>query len=73
MRPNQEYLDNIAKKLDAFNQIDGFEPQQRHSFGDGFDFMDHMGKTAIDYMRRKKEESKQDPPQHDPLFGNHNT
>jgi len=73
MKPNQEYLDNIAKKLDAFNQINGFDPRQNQHLSGGFDFMDHTGKAAIDYMKRRKEKIENNPPQQDPLFRNHNT
>ncbi len=71
MKPNQEYLDLIAKKLDSFNQLNGFEPQRRN-LESGFDVMDHMGKAAIEYMNRKKEELESNSPQPDPLFINHN-
>lgn len=71
MKPNQEYLDSIAKKLDAFNQLNGFEPQRRN-LERGFDVMDHMGKAAIEYMNRKKEVTESDSSLPDPLFRNHN-
>lgn len=72
MKPNQEYLDSIAKKLDAFNQLNGFEPQQRQFLSDGFDLMNHMGRAAIDYMNKGREETEKDSFQQDPLFRNHN-
>lgn len=72
MYPNKEYLDSIAKKLDSFNRINGFNPQNNQMIKDDFDVMDYTGKVAIEYMKRRKEELFANPPQIDPLFRDHN-
>jgi hypothetical protein len=71
MAINQEYLNAIAKKLDAFNNINGVNPQiKKDVFNDNFDFMDHVGKTGMEYMKRNQES--QNDTKIDPLFTNHN-
>lgn len=72
MKLNQEYLDSISKKLDAFNQMNGFEPKQGQISSGGFDLMNGMGKAALDYLARKRQEEKETPIGQDPLFGDHN-
>lgn len=70
MIPSKEYLDQIAKKLDSFNKINGVDPGMRRDlYNDNFDFMDHVGKAAIEYMNRKKDEPHSFT---DPLFTDHN-
>jgi hypothetical protein len=70
MIPNKEYLDQISKKLDTFNKINGVDPLMRRDlFNDNFDIMDHAGRAAIEYMNRKKEEINSPI---DPLFTDHN-
>jgi hypothetical protein len=71
MIPSKDYLDQISKKLDSFNKINGIDPSVRSSvFDDNFDMMDHMGRSAIEYMNRKKSENTSY--QIDPLFTDHN-
>ncbi len=72
MKPNQEYLDNIARKLEAFNQLNGFEPQQSQHLAGGFDLMDGMGQAALIYLERKKGEMNEQSPEADSLFRDHN-
>ena len=71
MAINQEYLNSISKKLDAFNKINGTDPQiKKEIFNDNFDFMDHVGKAGMEYIKRNK--STQGNIEIDPLFTNHN-
>jgi hypothetical protein len=57
MLPSKEYLEQISKKLDSFNKINGVDPGVKNDiFNDNFDPFDHMGKTALAYMERKKTE-----------------
>jgi hypothetical protein len=71
MIPSKDYLDQISKKLDTFNKINGIDPSVKlNMFNDNFDMMDHMGRSAIEYMERKKIE--ETPYQIDPLFTDHN-
>ena len=71
MIPSKDYLDQISKKLDSFNKINGIDPSLKSGlFNDNFDMMDHMGRSAIDYMNRKKNEGTSH--QIDPLFTDHN-
>ena len=71
MIPSKDYLDQISKKLDTFNKINGIDPSVKlNMFNDNFDIMDHMGRSAIEYMERKKIE--ETPYQIDPLFTDHN-
>lgn len=71
MKPNQEYLDNIARKLEAFNQLNGVIPQQRQFVSGGLDIMDTMGQAALSYLE-KKSQQKENPIAPDPLFRDHN-
>lgn len=73
MMPNKEYMENIAKKLDALNKINGFNPQAGNNLKDDFDVMDYTGKAAINYMKKKQEETQTVQPSIDPLFRDHNT
>lgn len=69
--PSKEYLEQIAKKLDSFNEINGVSPgMKKELFNDNFDPFDHMGKTALAYMERKKSEEINHTI--DPLFTDHN-
>jgi hypothetical protein len=71
MAINQEYLNAISKKLDAFNKINGTDPQiKKEIFNDNFDFMDHVGKSGMEYIKRNK--ITQGNIEIDPLFTNHN-
>lgn len=71
MSPSKEYMDQIAKKLDSFNEINGVNPSIRSDiFGDNFDMMDHMGKSALDYINKKKSDNTIH--RIDPLFTDHN-
>ena len=71
MMPSKEYLDQISKKLDSFNQINGVNPEmKREMFNDGFDPFDHTGKAALAYMEKRKSEEIDHTI--DPLFTDHN-
>jgi len=71
MLPSKEYLEQISKKLDSFNKINGVDPGVKNDiFNDNFDPFDHMGKTALAYMKRKKTE--EIDRSIDPLFVDHN-
>lgn len=71
MAINQEYLNAISKKLDAFNKINGTDPQiKREIFNDNFDFMDHAGKAGMEYIKRNQ--NPHSKVEIDPLFTNHN-
>jgi hypothetical protein len=71
MIPSKDYLDQISKKLDTFNKINGIDPSVKlNMFNDNFDVIDHMGRSAIEYMKKKKTE--ETPYQIDPLFTDHN-
>ena len=70
MPVSKEYLDAISKKLDSFNRINGVNPELRNEiFKDDFDPIDHMGKAAIEYMKKRSQEPPIPP---DPLFTDHN-
>ena len=70
MKPTQEYMDMIAKRLESMNPtITGnvtsggiHEPYLMPSI------MDQMGMTAMEYLKNKKPQEEQE----DPLFKNHN-
>jgi hypothetical protein len=70
MKPSQEYMDMIAKRLEAMNPaITGnvttggvHEPYAMPSM------MDQMGMSAMEYLKNKKPQDMQE----DPLFTNHN-
>jgi hypothetical protein len=71
MMPSKEYLEQISKKLDSFNKINGVSPDIKNNiFNDNFDPFDHMGKSALAYMERKKSEPVDQSL--DPLFTDHN-
>lgn len=72
MMPSKEYMENIAKKLDSFNRINGFFPQKDAILKDDFDLMDYMGKTAINHMNGNSQNLGLDL-NPDPLFRDHNT
>lgn len=69
--PSKEYLEQISKKLDTFNKINGVDPSIKNNIlDDNFDPFDHMGKSALAYMERKK--SEEINRSIDPLFTDHN-
>lgn len=67
---NQEYLNQISKKLDALNKANGVnqETRKQHLGGD-FDIFSDLGNSALKYLDNKKN---QDPIAPDPLFKDHN-
>lgn len=69
MKPSKEYLDSIAQKLDMFNRINGVNPSSVY-LKDDFNPMDHLGKSAMNYLNNKKIEDREIAP--DPLFKDHN-
>lgn len=71
MMPNKEYLEQIAKKLDALNKINGVDPNIKNNiFNDNFDTFGQIGKSALEYLERKKLEL---PDRSiNPLFTDHN-
>jgi len=73
MIPNKEYMENIAKKLDSLNKINGFNPQSNSVLKDSFDVIDYTGQAAINYMKKKQIENQSVQPTIDPLFKDHNT
>ena len=73
MIPNKEYMENIAKKLDSLNKINGFNPQSNSILKDSFDVIDYTGQAAINYMKKKQIENQSVQPAIDPLFKDHNT
>jgi len=73
MIPNKEYMENIAKKLDSLNKINGFNPQSNSILKDSFDVIDYTGQAAINYMKKKQTENQSVQPTIDPLFKDHNT
>ena len=73
MIPNKEYMENIAKKLDSLNKINGFNPQRNNIVKDNFDVIDYTGQAAINYMKKKQIENQSVQPAIDPLFKDHNT
>lgn len=71
MLPSKEYLEQISKKLDSFNKINGVDPGVRNNiFNDNFDPFDHTGKAALEYIGKKK--SEEIDRSIDPLFTDHN-
>ena len=71
MLPSKEYLEQISKKLDSFNQINGVNPEmKKEMFNDDFDPFDHMGKAALSYIEKRKSEEINHTI--DPLFSDHN-
>lgn len=73
MIANKEYMENIAKKLDSLNKINGFNPQSNSILKDNFDVIDYTGQAAINYMKKKQIENQSVQPTIDPLFKDHNT
>jgi len=69
---NQEYLDQIAKKLDSFNKINGVNPEatKQLSAYDNFDIFSALGNAAIKHTESKINTNHN---QIDPLFTDHNT
>jgi hypothetical protein len=70
MRPSKEYLDQIAKRLEAMNPdiVNGIniinQPYKMPSFED------QLGQTAMAYLANKKNQENIAP---DPLFTDRNT
>jgi hypothetical protein len=70
MKPSKEYLDHIAKRLEAMNPniVNGVniiqEPYKMPSFED------QLGQTAMAYLANKKN---QEHPAPDPLFPDRNS
>lgn len=73
MIANNEYMENIARKLDSLNKINGFNPQSNSILKDNFDVIDYTGQAAINYMKKKQIENQSVQPIIDPLFKDHNT
>lgn len=73
MIANKEYMENIAKKLDSLNKINGFNPQSNSILKDNFDVIDYTGQAAINYIKKKQIENQSVQPTIDPLFKDHNT
>lgn len=68
MLASKEYLDNIAKKLDALNKAGGGGRAAQESYKMP-SFIDQVGITASEYLKnRKAQEIKSDP-----LFPDRNT
>lgn len=68
MRPSQDYLNMVAKKLDAMRKIDVGGRVQPEGFKLP-SFEDQVGQAAMEYLKNKK-----DPPvERDPLFPDRNT
>jgi hypothetical protein len=71
MIPSKEYLEQISKKLDSFNKINGVNPEmKKEMFNYSFDPFDHTGKSALSYMEKIKSEEINHTI--DPLFTDHN-
>lgn len=71
MIPSKEYLEQISKKLDTFNKINGVDPNPKNNFlNDSFDPLDLIGKSAAVYTEKKEFGSINLSP--DPLFTDHN-
>jgi hypothetical protein len=59
MTPQQAYLEEIKRKLDAMNKQAGFDPKQAKSQRkdpDAIDIFSALGDSAIRYMQSKKEQ-----------------
>ena len=54
MIANNEYMENIARKLDALNKMNGYNPQSNSTLKDDFDVIDYTGQAAINYMKKKQ-------------------
>ena len=57
MTPQQAYLEEIKKKLDAMNKQSGFDPKAVKNQGkdpDAIDIFGALGASAIRYMESKK-------------------
>lgn len=70
MRPSKEYLDQIAKRLEAMNPdiSNGINIiNQTYKMPS---FEDQLGQTAMAYLANKKNQEHVDP---DPLFPDRNT
>lgn len=71
-RPSPAYLEMIKSKLDALNKLDGRSPNAkgRDEFGmhDHYaqfrndDHLDIMGRAALDYMQRQRDQNGGHPP-----------
>lgn len=62
MKPSKEYLDYIAKRLEAMNPGVGKSSDEQLNGYKLPGLMDQLGQTAIDYMKNKKDpEIKPDP------------
>ena len=69
---NQEYLNQIAKKLDSLNKANGVNPEANKQLSayDNFDIFSTLGNSAMKYMEDKKNHNQT---KIDPLFTDHNT
>jgi hypothetical protein len=69
---NQEYLNQISKKLDSFNKINGVNPEatKQLSAYDNFDVFSTLGDSAMKHMKDRGNHKQQGI---DPLFTDHNT
>ena len=67
---SQEYLNQIAKKLDSFNKINGVNPEIKKEIqSDNFDIFSSLGNSAIKYMEARRDTKINSI---DPLFTDHN-
>lgn len=71
MKPSQEYLNMISKRLEALNP-GGFGTTNSQGCNEPLkmpSLIDQMGQTAIEYLKKKKTETYLPP---DPLFPDRN-
>lgn len=67
--PTQEYMEMIARKLDAFKKFSGNSEESSNFAYKIPSFEEQVGQTALNYLKNKQNQEKT----RDPLFKDHNT
>jgi hypothetical protein len=69
MQPSKEYLDQIAKRLEALNPHITPESIKQAKTGNDFDVLGWIGQSGMDYLQNKKDQNVGP----DPLFPDRNS
>jgi hypothetical protein len=56
MQPSKEYMEQLAKRLEALNPHITPESIKQTKMGGGFDVCDWLGQSATDYLNKKNQD-----------------
>lgn len=65
MQPSKEYMEQLAKRLEALNPHITPETIKQSKMGGGFDVCDWLGQSATDYLNKKNQAQNQTEDQRD--------